>query len=81
METAKKFDENALKAALEALDGGKYGQVLRAKGIVDGKDGWIYFDFVPGEVDVRGGAPIPTGRLCVIGCNLDEEKLKELFLG
>ncbi len=80
-ETAKKFDAEALKKALGALDGGEYGQVLRAKGIVDGGENWLYFDYVPGETDVRIGAPAATGRLCVIGCKLQEEKLKELFLG
>ncbi len=80
VETAKKFTKDELSAALSALDSGEYGQILRAKGIVDGEEGWLYFDYVPGEVDVRGGAPAVTGRLCVIGCKIDEEKLKELFL-
>ena len=78
-ETAKQYDAADLRAALEALDSGEYGQVLRAKGIVDGKEGWIYFDYVPGETDLRTGAPYVTGRLCVIGCGLDETKLSELF--
>ena len=80
IETAKIFTAEQLNEALAALDGGEYGQVLRAKGIVDGGDKWLYFDYVPEEVDVREGAPIVTGRLCVIGCNLKEEKLAELFL-
>ena len=80
VETAKKFTKEELTAALAALDGGEYGQILRAKGIVDGEDGWIYFDYVPGEADIRGGAPAVTGRLCVIGCKPNEEKLKDLFL-
>lgn len=66
---------------LSALSTGKYGQILRAKGIVDGGEGWLYFDYVPGEPDVRTGAPAVTGRLCVIGCKLDEDALKALFLG
>ena len=65
---------------LNALDSGKYGQILRAKGIVDGTEGWLYFDYVPGEIDIRKGAAAVTGRLCVIGCNPDQEKLAELFL-
>ena len=57
-----------------------YGSVLRAKGMVPAKDGsWIYFDMVPGEIDVRGGAPEYTGRLCVIGAEMNEDKLSELF--
>ena len=81
VETAKKFTKEELKAALNALESGEYGQILRAKGIVDGAQGWIYFDYVPEEVDVREGAPSVTGRLCVIGCELDKEKLDKLFLG
>lgn len=57
----------------------KYGVVLRAKGIVDGSDGWIHFDHVPGEADVRTGNAGVTGRLCVIGSKLNEAALKELF--
>ncbi len=80
VETAKKFTREELASALAALDSGEYGQILRAKGIVDGEGGWLYFDYVPGEADIRGGAPAVTGRLCVIGCKPDEEKLRELFL-
>jgi G3E family GTPase len=68
---------------LEALgDEKKYGVVLRAKGIVDCTDGdgkWIHFDYVPEEPDIRKGLAGITGRLCVIGCQLNEEALKELF--
>ena len=57
-----------------------YGTILRAKGMVEGIDGkWIYFDMVPGEADVREGEPEYTGRLCVIGSDLKEDGLKELF--
>ena len=80
-ETAKKFTKEELEKALEALSSGEYGDILRAKGYVDGEDGWIYFDYVPGEPDLRDGAPSVTGRLCVIGCHLAEDKLKTLFLG
>lgn len=81
VETAKKFTQSDLNAALEALASGEYGNVLRAKGIVDGENGWLYFDYVPDEPDVRAGQPMVTGRLCVIGCDLNEEKLQQLFLG
>lgn len=57
-----------------------YGVVLRAKGIVEGADGkWFHFDYVPGEPDIRRGAAAVTGRLCVIGSGIDEEKLAALF--
>ncbi len=81
LETAKVFTRESLENALKALDSGAYGQVLRAKGYVNGGEDWIYFDYVPEEPDLRTGAPAVTGRLCVIGCKLDEEKLKTLFLG
>ena len=81
VETNKKFTEEELESLLAALTSGEYGQVLRAKGIVDGGSDWLYFDYVPDEPDVRTGAPGVTGRLCVIGCQLEEEKLKALFLG
>ncbi len=81
VETGKKFTEEGLKTALLALDSGKYGTILRAKGIVDGEKDWLYFDYVPEEIDLRTGKAIVTGRLCVIGCDLNEEGLKQLFLG
>ena len=80
VETGKKFTEKEIETALESLESGKYGVVLRAKGIVDSADGkWIQFDYVPSEPDVRRGGSDVTGRLCVIGQNLDEHALKELF--
>ena len=78
-ETARVFTEEEIRTALEELDSGKYGAVLRAKGILPGANGWIYFDHVPGEADVRGGAADVTGRLCVIGSKLDEAALEQLF--
>ncbi len=81
VETAKRFTKSEVESALAALDSGEYGQILRAKGIVDGGGKWLYFDYVPGEIDVREGAPSVTGRLCVIGCKPDEKKLSKLFLG
>ncbi len=81
-ETAIKFDEDKLKEALEVLayEEGKYGVILRAKGIVAGTGNeWIYFDLVPGEYEIRKGNPDYTGKLCVIGSKLDEDGLAELF--
>lgn len=81
LETPKKFSEAAIKAALDELtDAEKFGTVLRAKGFVDAADGeWLYFDYVPGEADIRRGSAAVTGRLCVIGSKLNEQALKELF--
>ena len=81
METPKKFTEEKLRAILAQLDNAeKFGAVLRAKGILDASDGgWLYFDFVPGEIDLRRGAAAVTGRFCVIGSKLNEGALKELF--
>ncbi len=79
-ETSRSFTEDGIKAALEKLDNGDYGMILRAKGIVAGEDGkWIHFDFVPGEANVRTGAADVTGKLCVIGAQVDKDKVKELF--
>ena len=80
-ETARKFTESGIREILAQLDDeAKYGVVLRAKGIVDASDGeWIYFDYVPGEIDVRRGRAAVTGRFCVIGSKMNEEALKELF--
>lgn len=81
VETAKKFKAEELHDALEAFaESNEYGMVLRAKGIVEGKDGqWIHFDYVPGEPDIRTGAADITGRLCVIGSGLDKKKIAALF--
>ena len=81
VETPKKFEEGAIRAALEALDDeAKYGAILRAKGILPLTDGkWLHFDYVPGESELRYGSADYTGRLCVIGTNINEEALKELF--
>lgn len=79
-ETPKTFTESAIRDILKKLDTGEYGKILRAKGIVPSADGgWINFDYVPEEADVRKGSPDYTGRLCVIGAELDEGKLKTLF--
>ena len=81
LETAKKFTEESLSEKLDDLsDGVNYGIVLRAKGILDASDGdWLYFDYVPGEKNIRRGPAMVTGRFCVIGSRLQEEALKELF--
>ena len=80
-ETVNVYTKEQIKDILTALDSGEYGTVLRAKGIVAGEDGkWIHYDFVPGEPDVRTGSSEVIGRICVIGCKLDEEKLAKLFL-
>ncbi len=81
IETPKKFTKEKIEKALEALeDKDEYGFILRAKGIVEGEDGtWIHFDYVPGEPDVRTGAAGITGRLCVIGAEIDREKILKLF--
>ena len=81
VETAKTYSADELKAILSQLTNAvEYGMVLRAKGIVAGKDGkWLHFDYNPGEPDVHEGAPSYTGRLCVIGSKLDKEELSALF--
>ena len=81
VETPKKFTQEKITKALEALeDKDEYGFILRAKGIVEGENGeWIHFDYVPGEPDVRTGSAEITGRLCVIGADIDREKILKLF--
>ncbi|MBR0199189.1 MAG: GTP-binding protein [Oscillospiraceae bacterium] len=83
METPRKFTEAQLRDILGQLsDAVQYGIVLRAKGILDASDGeWLYFDYVPGEMEIRRGAPAVTGRFCVIGSHIREDALKELFAG
>ncbi len=80
-ETVKVYSKEEIQKILDTLSADQsYGMVLRAKGMVEGSDGqWIYFDMVPGEADIRQGAPDYTGRLCVIGSKLAEDKLAELF--
>lgn len=81
METAHTFNKEQLERILDEIeDEDRYGMVLRAKGIVQGEDGeWIHFDYVTGEGDVRNGSPEVTGMLCVIGVDLKEKELRELF--
>lgn len=81
VETAKKFSEDEIRSILTALDDEeKFGVVLRAKGVVCGKDGaWLHFDHVPGEIDIRTGCAAVTGKLCVIGAKLKEDAIAALF--
>ena len=80
METPAKYTRDRIESILKALDSGDYGTILRAKGMVPSEDGtWIYYDYVPEETDVRTGKPQVTGKICVIGSELKEDKLKELF--
>ena len=79
-ETHLKFERTAVESALKELDSGKYGMVLRAKGILPCKDGtWIHFDMVPEEIDIRVGGADIHGKLCVIGSKLDENGIAALF--
>ncbi len=80
VETAKKFTVEQIREALEKLDSRQYGFVLRAKGIVAGAEGsWIHFDYVPGEINIRNGSAAVTGKLCVIGAELDEAQIAAIF--
>ena len=80
-ETAKKYTKEEIEAALKKLsEAENLGVILRAKGMVDGKDGqWIYFDMVPEEYEVRTGTPQITGKICVIGSKMAEDKIAEIF--
>ncbi|MDE6211378.1 MAG: GTP-binding protein, partial [Clostridia bacterium] len=80
VETACKYTQEQITDILQSLDGGEYGVILRAKGIVSASDGkWIHFDYVPEEVDVRYGGGEVIGRICVIGSKINKQKLAELF--
>lgn len=80
-ETPAKFTSEQIKEILAKLsDEKKFGIILRAKGYVDSGEGdWVYFDYVPGESDIRSGAPSVTGRICVIGSKINEQAIRELF--
>ncbi|MBQ8231994.1 MAG: cobalamin biosynthesis protein CobW [Lachnospiraceae bacterium] len=80
METPNTYTAERMEEILTALDSGEYGVILRAKGMVPAGDGtWVYYDYVPEEHDIREGKPAVTGKICVIGSNLAEDKLAELF--
>ena len=80
METPNTYTSEEIENILTALDSGEYGMILRSKGMVPAGDGtWVYFDYVPEEHDLRSGKPEVTGKICVIGSQLKEEKLAELF--
>ncbi len=80
VETANVYSQVEIEQILTALDSGEYGMILRSKGMVPAEDGtWVYFDYVPEEHDIRAGKPAVTGKLCVIGSKLEEEKIAALF--
>lgn len=80
METPNIYSKEEIEKILTALDSGEYGAILRAKGMVPAEDGtWIYYDYVPEEHEIRTGKPEVTGKICVIGSKLDEDKLAVLF--
>ena len=80
VETARKFSKADIEAALTKLDSGKYGMILRSKGIVDGgAEGWLEFDYVPGEWEVRSRGADVGGKLVVIGSKMDEKAIAALF--
>ena len=80
VETARKFSKAQVEEALTQLDTGKYGMILRSKGIVDGgADGWLEFDYVPGEWEVRSRSADVGGKLVVIGSKLNETAIAQLF--
>ena len=81
VETANRYSREEIRGMLEQLsDEEEYGRVLRAKGVLQEEDGaWFQFDWVPGEIEIRDGSPDYTGRFCVIGANVDEKALRELF--
>ena len=80
METPKTYTREQLEHIFEELDSGWYGDILRAKGMVPAEDGtWLYYDYVPEEHEIRSGKPEVTGKICVIGARLREDKLAELF--
>lgn len=80
METPNTYTKEEVEERLEKLDSGEYGTILRSKGMLASDDGtWVHFDYVPGEPQVRTGAADVTGKVCVIGSDLDEDKLADLF--
>ena len=78
-EITNTFKKEQVEAILSSIDDGEYGSVLRAKGYLKGDGEWIYFDYVPGQADIRSGAPAVIGRVCVIGADIDENALEALF--
>lgn len=81
LETASKYEYDKVSSMLKVLENEhEYGAILRAKGMLECEDGqWVYFDYVPGEVEVRSGIPCTIGKICVIGAGINEENLKKLF--
>jgi hypothetical protein len=80
IQTAKKYSKQEIEKILDEIaENSCYGTILRAKGIVDSFDCWIHFDYIPGEKEVRDGTAEVTGKICVIGSDLNKEKLAKLF--
>ena len=80
METPHKYTKERIEAILKMFVDEDYGEVLRAKGMVPAEDGsWVYFDMVSGEYEIRDGEPDYTGRICVIGTDIEEQELEALF--
>ena len=78
-QTFKAFNEDELKSILNGFDSGEFGTVLRAKGVVLAQNGWLHFDYTPNEISIRSGSADISGKICVIGTNIDKNKIKELF--
>ncbi len=78
-ETANKYSADEIMYILQELNSERYGNVLRAKGIISGNDSWIHFDYTPGESDVRQGSADTIGKICIIGAELNADDLKKLF--
>ena len=78
-QTFKVFSEDELKNILNSFDSGKFGTILRAKGVVTAQNGWLHFDYTPGDISVRSGGADISGKVCVIGTDIDKNKIKELF--
>jgi G3E family GTPase len=77
--TPKNFSKEGIEDILSWFEEGVFGEIIRAKGVLNGSDGWLFFDYVPGSIDVRLGSADVSGKVCVIGKNLQKEKLKDIF--
>lgn len=77
--TPKNFSKEEIEDILSWFEEGVFGEIIRAKGVLNGSDGWLFFDYVPGSIDVRLGSADVSGKVCVIGKNLQKEKLKDIF--
>ena len=77
--TPNNFSKEGIEDILSWFEEGVFGEIIRAKGVLNGSDGWLFFDYVPGSIDVRSGSADVSGKVCVIGKNLQKEKLKDIF--